>query len=195
MLDVVESPFVGEVRPRRWTRREYAQMVAAGLLREEDRVELIDGEVLVMSPVGAEHVRCTILVVEALRRAFGDRFTIGCQFPLAVGPRDEPQPDVYVVPGRPRELARKRKDHPTSARLVVEVADSSLPFDRTVKSRIYARARVPDYWIVDLTSRRLEVRRGPGRDGYRSTTILSADAVVRPLGRPRSKIRVADLLP
>ncbi|MBI5482735.1 MAG: Uma2 family endonuclease [Deltaproteobacteria bacterium] len=180
-----------EPRRRRFTRAEYERMVDADVLGPDDRVELIEGEILVMSPEQSRHAAAIDVAAEALRHAFGPRATVRVQHPLALGPESEPEPDLAVVSGSPRDYA---DSHPTTALLVVEVADTSLATDRTTKALLYARAGIADYWIVNLPGRGLEVHRQPGPDGYGAVERLSPAGHVTPLGAPGATILVADLL-
>lgn len=123
---------------------------------------------------------------------FASGHTSRVQHPLAVDPDAEPEPDVAAVRGGPRDHLA---DHPREALLIVEVAESSLAFDQAEKARLYARAGVGDYWIVNLIDRRVEVHRNPGADGYRSVSVLTAADEVSPLAAPSSRIPVASLLP
>jgi Uma2 family endonuclease len=118
---------------------------------------------------------------------------------LDLGNRQQPIPDVAVVPGSPRDHAR---DHPTSALLVVEVSDTTIRYDRGFKAHLYARAGISDYWIVNLGDRQLEIHRNPGPDPdrasrfcYAEVTVIPADGQASPLARPEALIAVADLLP
>jgi Uma2 family endonuclease len=130
--------------------------------------------------------------------ALGRSWRIRVQLPLALGPDSEPEPDVSVVRGTPRDAP---SGHPTTAALVVEVADSSLRLDRGPKARVYARAGIADYWIVNLIDRVLEVHREPsgprpgGQSAYAAVHTLDADAIIAPLAAPPARIAVADLLP
>lgn len=183
---IVEAPV------RRWTRDEYYRMAEAGILRPEDRVELIDGEILTMAPQKSPHATAMQLAQEALREAFGAGFVVRPQLPLVLDELNEPEPDLAVVRGEPRDY---RDAHPTTALLVVEVAESSLGFDRGVKSRLYAHAGIPEYWIVDLAGGALEVLRSPAGGEYRERRVLHHGASIAPLARPDTPIAVADLLP
>ncbi len=187
------------VQARRWTRAEYERMVAAGILTPDDRVELIDGEIVTRTPQGSAHATSVSLVQEALRSAFGTGAHVRTQLPLAIGPTSEPEPDAAVVVGPPRAY---REAHPQSALLVIEVADATLDYDRETKGSLYARAGLPDYWIVNLQDRVVEVHRDPVSDpqapfGWRYATrerFGPADAIA-PLARPDAPVEVADLLP
>ena len=167
-------------------------MAETGILRSDDRVELIDGEVLTMAPQKSPHATAVRLAEEALRAAFGVGFEVRPQLPLTLGEASEPEPDLAVVPGTPRDY---RESHPTTALLVVEVAETSLAFDRSVKQALYARSGIPEYWIVDLEDRALEIYRSPHGSDYRERRTLSEADSVAPVARPEAAIAVADLLP
>src|SRR5262249_50725819 len=143
---------------RRWTRKEYDRLIEQGFLHEDEPVELVDGQLMVSEPQGSQHAAGVSLVARALGRAIGLGWYVMVQLPLALDPDSEPEPDVAVVQGEPRDY---RDEHPSRPVLVVEVADSSLSFDRQNKGSLYARAGVPDYWIVNLIDRVLEVHRAP----------------------------------
>jgi Uma2 family endonuclease len=178
-------------RLRRWTRVEYERIVDAGVLTSEDHVELIDGEILMMGPEKSRHTAAIDLAADALRRAFGPGYTVRIQHPLAIGPRSEPEPDLAIVPGSPRDYADA---HPSTALLVVEVADASLAHDRTVKAASYAVAGIRELWIVNVPEGCLEVHRDPEPQGYRSIERLSPGDRVTPLAAPGACILVADLV-
>jgi Uma2 family endonuclease len=181
---------IGEAR--NFSRREFDNMIRAGILGEDERLELIGGRIVAMSPEGPVHAGAIDLCAEALRRAFGAGHTVRVQHPLAIEPDDEPEPDVAVVRGGPREHLA---DHPREAVLVVEVADSSLEYDRGEKARLYARAGFPEYWIVNLIDRSVEIHREPAPGGYRSIVALTDDGEIAPLAAPDARIAVAALLP
>ncbi|MCE2515722.1 MAG: Uma2 family endonuclease [Acidobacteria bacterium] len=180
------------VSRRGWSRAEYEHATAAGVFGTEPRIELIDGEVVEMTPQGSRHFTGVRLVEHALRRAFGAGFDVRSQGPLAIADDSEPEPDVAVVEGGIRDY---RDAHPTTAVLVVEVSDDSLRRDRTVKQRLYARRSIPEYWILALPDARLEVHRDPAADGYRAVTLHRGGSTVAPLARPEAVIAVAELLP
>ena len=187
------------VQARRWTRQEYDRMIEAGVLTPEDRVELIDGEILAMTPQGSPHATGVSLVHEALRAAIGSHVYIRVQLPLALGSDSEPEPDVAVVAGSVRDY---REAHPQSALLVVEVADTTLAYDRDRKGSLYARAGVPEYWIVNLVEARIERHRDPmvmpqARFGWHYKTVdhFGPGDSITPLSLPSRSIAVADLLP
>src|SRR5215470_15782347 len=147
-----------ELELKRWTRVEYERLVEHGIFTAEDRIELIDGLLIVAEPQSSDHYTAIGLVARALARAFGEGWTIRSQGPLALDATSEPEPDVAVVRGDLRDYARA---HPADPVLVVEVSVSSLTLDRRYKSSLYARAGRPEYWIVNLIDGVLEVRREP----------------------------------
>jgi Uma2 family endonuclease len=186
-------------RLRRWTRHEYERLIDHGFLDEDDPIELLDGLLLVKEPQHSRHRTAVLLVARALERAFGEGWFIQTQSPIIVDDRSEPEPDVCAVRGSPRDYVDA---HPTRPALVVEVALSGLRLARGRKAAAYARARIADYWIVNLIDRVLEVHREPSRSGparrqwtYTAFETLGADATITPLAAPAARIRVADLLP
>ena len=176
----------------RLSRTEYDRAVEAGVFEPDARLELVDGDLLAMTPQGSRHATGVDLVADSLRHAFGAGFHVRMQLPLAIDDYSEPEPDVAVVTGGIRDY---REAHPSTALLVVEVADDSLRRDRTVKQRLYARCGIPEYWLLALPDARLEVYRDPTADGYRTVTIHRAGDTVSPLARPEARIPVDDLLP
>jgi Uma2 family endonuclease len=185
------------VQTRRFTRAEYDQLIAQGFFDEDEPIELLDGQLVVKEPQGSAHVRMVSHVRRVLQRAFGERYDVLVQSPIAMDDASEPEPDLAVVRERPKDHLRSL---PSSPVLVVEVADSSLRRDRNAKSLLYARNGVADYWIVNLVDRALEVHRDPvrssrGRWKYRSVRILGPRSAISPLAARHARIRVADLLP
>ena len=150
-------------------------------------------------PQHSPHRTAVLLVARALERAFGEEWFVQTQSPIILDDRSEPEPDVCVVRGSPRDYVDAHPRHPA---LIVEVAQSGLRIARERKARGYARARITDYWIVNLVDRVLEVHREPARPGparrrwgYAAVDTLGPDATVTPLAAPSTSIRVADLLP
>ncbi|MBI3979030.1 MAG: Uma2 family endonuclease [Chloroflexi bacterium] len=184
---------------RRWTRAEYQRMAEVGIFRPDQRVELIEGEIVVVPPPTSHRAVCISLIGDALRDTVKPDCDVRLRLPLALGEHSEPEPDVAVVPGAPRDYLGT---HPTSALLVVEIADTSLAFDRDVKGGVYARAGIPDYWVVNLVHRQLEIHRepgplpaAPGGFGYRTRTIFLPGETISPLARPDARLDMADLFP
>ena len=187
------------IRTRRWTRAEYDQLIADGRFRPDERLELLGGQLVVREPQGSRHSAAIELALEALQRAFGSPWRVRVQLPVALDPESEPEPDLCVVAGDPRSRASAHPEHPV---LIVEVADSSLAFDRAHKESLYARAGVADYWIVNVVDRQLEVHRRPMADAsapfgwrYAERSKRGAADLVSPLAVPTARILVSDLLP
>ena len=179
------------VRAKRWNRQEYENLVAAGVFAPDTHVQLIDGEIVEMTPQSRAHAVATRAVEEGLRFAFPAGYDIQVQMPLALGQAAEPEPDVAVVPGSFRDY---QEAHPDHAVLIVDVADTSLEFDRTRKMELYARSRIPEYWIVNLVDRRLEVFRNPQVSNYDIQLLLNAEDSVSPIMAPQTRLHVASLL-
>ena len=187
------------VRTRRWTRKEYDRLIEIGFFDEDEPVELVGGQLIVAEPKGTGHSVAIELAAEALRRAFGAGWTVRVQDPIAPDDESEPEPDLAVVPGSPREYLAT---HPSRPALVLEVSDSSLAFDRRDKGSLYARAQILDYWIVNLVDRVLEVYRDPVLSAdalygwsYARVLRLGPEATISPLAAPAASISVTDLLP
>jgi Uma2 family endonuclease len=183
---------------RRFTLEEYHWLVQQGFFRE-DRVELIDGEIVHMAPTGPEHSISTDRIARYLVMLLsGKPYYVRIQNPLTIG-EHEPVPDVAVVPGSPEDY---RQAHPSSALLVIEVADTSLEYDRTVKASLYTSAGIPEYWVVNLVERRLEVYREPTSPApeapfnalYRSLRIYHLEETVSPLFAPEVSVKVGELI-
>ena len=186
------------VQRRKFSKDEYYRMAEMGFFNGQ-RVELIDGEVILMSPQEAGHATAVELVARILEKAFGEGYHVRDQKPLDLGEGHEPEPDAAVVIGSPRDYAQA---HPKTAVLVVEVALSSVDYDRVVKGSLYAKSGIPEYWLLNLRERRLEVFREPVPMpeqifgfGYKSMRIYLPDETVSPLAKPDAKIKVADMLP
>jgi Uma2 family endonuclease len=182
---------VANIEAHRWTRKEYERMAAKGFFAPEARVELIDGVVYDMAPQNSPHSSALHLGLRALQQAFPDHY-VRIQSPLALGEVSAPEPDLAVVPGTIEDYY---DSHPTTAVLVIEVADESLSHDRKRKAPLYARHEIPEFWLVNLKTRSLEVFRAPVEGDYQNRTVLRAGDSVSPLVRPEVSILVAELFP
>lgn len=182
---------------RRWKRAEYERLVDLGVFDREP-VELIGGQLLVAEPQNTYHAVAIAKLDDALRVALPRGWIVRAQLPIALDDESMPEPDLAVVRGTHDDYLGS---HPRQPALVVEVADSSLHFDRRDKASLYARGAVPDYWIVDLVHRVIEVCRDPQPDAsapygwqYRSVETFAAPASVTLLALPSMQIAVADVL-
>jgi Uma2 family endonuclease len=187
------------VQTRKWMRLEYDRLMEAEILGPEDRIELLGGEMICKEPQYSPHATGISLVQRVLTAAFGPGWYVRPQMPVALDDESEPEPDVCVVPGNPRDY---RDAHPERPVLIVEVALSRLRFDREHKGSLYARAGIADYWIVNIPDRRLEVYREPMTDaaarfGWRHgrAVSLGADERASPLALPDTSVSVSELLP
>src|SRR5207247_1328792 len=181
-----------DLQLKRWKRIEYEQLVDKGVFMPGDRIELIDGLLVVAEPQSSSHYIAIRLVERALARAFGEGWDVRTQAPIALDDTSEPEPDVAVLRG---ELRDYLDAHPADPVLVVEVSLTSLEFDRVHRSSLYARAGRPEYWIVDLVDRALEVRRAPAPSpsapygwDYGSVEVLRPGDSARPLAAPAAQI-------
>jgi Uma2 family endonuclease len=180
-----------QVRPRPllWTCAEFHRFGDMGMF-EGRRAMLIDGVILEEGPMNPPHALTLELVGEVLRTAFGSGWRFRGQLPLVLGQDIDPMPDFAVMAG----TVRGNAGHPTTADLVVEVADSSLDFDTNEKRLLYARASIREYWVVDINGRRLLVYRDPRAGDYATQQALGPADAVSPLAAPTASVRVADLL-
>ena len=183
---------------KRWGRVEYERLVDLGVF-EDEPLELIGGQLMVAEPKGSPHAAGVEMAGEALRAALPPGWIVRMQNPLALDDESVPEPDAAVVRGRHADY---RDAHPARAALIVEVAESSLAFDRTQKGSLYARAGIADYWMVNLEDRVVEVYRDPGPDlaapfgwRYTSVTRVRPPDSVTPLSVPVAPVPVAALLP
>ncbi len=177
-------------RPFRWTREKYHQLGKLNIFLNQ-RVELIEGEIVEMSPIGYLHIKGVALSVEAAEMAFGTGYFVLSQSPVVLNDFSEPEPDVAVYTGTVRDLS----DTPTNPVLIIEVSDTTLSFDRSTKARAYARAGIADYWILNVQENVLEVYRNPLNGRYAPRTVYQRGQSVAPLAVPQSPISVDDLLP
>ncbi|MBI4279266.1 MAG: Uma2 family endonuclease [Armatimonadetes bacterium] len=169
----------------RFTVDEYHRMADAGILTEDDRVELIQGEIVEMVPIGSRHAACVNRLAQSLAREAAGDTIVSVQNPVRLGEDSEPQPDVALLRPRPDFYAGGLPG-PTDVLLVVEVAETSADSDREIKIPLYARAGVPEVWLVDLRAATVEVYRNPSPQGYRA-------AVRHRRGEPLSVEALPDL--
>jgi len=180
--------------PRRFTVEEYYKMAEAGVLGQDERVELIEGEIIVMSPQGPRHASSSSLATKWFVLHCSDRCTVRIQLPIHLDNSSEPEPDVVLAVLDEDDYG----DHhpaPKEILMVMEVSDSTLEFDRVRKSRTYAKAGIGQYCLLNVQSRELEDYRHPSEDGYRSKQTYSVDESFKLAAFPSISVNVADLLP
>ncbi|MGI8554672.1 MAG: Uma2 family endonuclease [Dehalococcoidia bacterium] len=185
----------GEVllNQRRFTVDEYYRMAEVGILHEDDRVELIDGEILLMCPIGLKHANCVAFLVERFITLLGGRAIIWPQNPLRLNSGSEPEPDIVLL-RPPRQRYAKAHPGPADVLLLIEVADTSFAYDRDVKLPRYAAAGIPEAWIVDLPRRRVLVYREPKDGRYQDAEIVGRTGTLTPQAFPELSLSVAELL-
>jgi Uma2 family endonuclease len=184
------------VQPRRWSRSEYYRLADDGYFRAGEKLELLDGEIVTMTPQRSRHAAVVDAAQAVLQAAAGAECRVRAQLPLALGEFSEPEPDLAIVKGGPWDYV---DEHPHTALLVVEVADSTLGKDRLRKAPLYAQFGIAEYWIINLNDGLLEVYREPtvehGTWAYRQVSQARRGDHVTPLAFPFSVVAVADLLP
>src|SRR5688572_12317195 len=192
----VESvPQLEQAPVERWrfTVDDFMLMGEVGIFKEGDRVELIDGEVIRMNPIGPGHSSRVMRLTRTFGRALGDRALLSILNPMQARPRHQPQPDVMLLRPRADDYS---ESHPTAADvlLMIEVAETSLSYDRTTKSAIYAQAGIPEYWIFNLLDATLIVLRDPVDGEYRTVEVLGREDTIQPLAFPDVTISVGEIL-
>jgi Uma2 family endonuclease len=180
---------------RRFTVDEYHRMIDAGILGANDRVELVSGWIVEMSPIGPPHMTSVGLILAALQECMPTGWTVRVQGPITLR-TGEPQPDLVVARGNLRDYSDR---HPGCADigLLIEVADASLQFDRTQKRQEYANANISEYWIVNLVNRCVEVYRSPSSGDYSDREVIGAAGAVQLnlAGQYVGKFPLTDFLP
>jgi len=182
------------LRPYRFTYEEALRMAEAGMLKEHDNVELIDGQLIPMSPVGDRHISCvdelTHLLIERLAASGRDMMRVSVQSPLRIDAHNAPEPDLVV------KTKRGGAATPATTLLVVEVSDTTLAYDRDTKLPLYAEAGIPEVWIVNLDARQVEVYHDPKGPTYKLRQLLDANDMLSIKALSDTEpIAVSDILP
>ncbi len=181
------------VTRRPLTVAEYHRMGEVGILTEDDRVELIEGELVAMPPVGSNHSGTVNVLTHRLVQVVGERGVVAVQNPVQLDDLSEPEPDFAVL--KPRsDYYRRATPRPDDVLLIIEVADTSLAYDRAVKRSLYALHKIPEFWIVNLTAAEVEVCRKPTGDHYASVSRVGHDGILELELLPGAAIPVAALL-
>jgi Uma2 family endonuclease len=185
---LVEAGFFEDEPTRPLKRVEYEWLVSEGAF-DDERIELLDGVIVEMSPQDPRHSSTVARLAEVLIRAVSAEMQVRSQLPFGASDESLPEPDIAVVPRRDYDQA-----HPRQAYLIVEVANSSVRKDRSIKGGVYARAGVPEYWVVDVVERRVELRSRPKDGSYASATLAQPGDVVRVASLGGLAIAVDDFL-
>jgi Uma2 family endonuclease len=181
------------VTRRPLTVQEYHRMGEVGILSEDDRVELIEGQLIAMTPIGSDHHGTVIALTRLLVDAIGDRGMVSVQGPIRLDEVSEPEPDFAVLIPR-NDSYRERTARPEEVLLIVEIAHSSLRYDRNIKIPLYARHNIPEVWIVDLVGNCVEVYREPEGDTYTQVMRIGPDGVLQLLVLPGAEISTKAVL-
>ena len=179
-----------------FTRDDYYTMGKAGVFTDK-RVELIEGEIIEMAPIGPPHAAITHPLAVLLEAAFGPDFTLRTQVPITLGDAtnpSEPEPDIVVATGSWRDYLTRHPNQ-NDIQLIVEISDSTLAYDRTIKARLYSDAQIPEYWIVNLVDAHIEVHRQPTESGYAEVVVYRAGDSVEPLLATGRSFTVDEVLP
>lgn len=179
---------------RLWTVEEYHRMIEAGILTLDDRVELLQGQIVRMSPQLPPHASTTQRTVRYLDQLLAERAYLRMQLPVTLKPNSEPEPDIAIVRFDAKEYSDR---HPTPNDIfwMIEVADTSLKDDRTVKAPLYAKAGIAEYWILNVTTREVHVFREPGEDGYAQESVLDETNTLTAIAFPEIAIAFNQLFP
>lgn len=161
------------------TVEEWDRLIALGFFEPEARIELIEGEMIDMPPIGDDHIYCVNALNQLLMRSVGDAAIVQVQSPIRLSRLSDPEPDVALL-RPPLTRYRSRRATPEDILLVIEVSDTSLGYDQGRKGPLYALAGIPEYWIVDLNTQQVLVARDPGPDGYRSIASVGAGEMLTP---------------
>jgi Uma2 family endonuclease len=183
----------GQVAPRLFTTDEYHRMAGAGILTRDDRVELIEGEIVRMSPIGGPHQACVDRLNSLLVSRFGKRAIVRIQGPVILGRHSEPQPDISVL--RPRaDFYAGGHPRPPDVLFLVEVIDTSGSYDRGRKLPLYSRSRIPEVWLVDLERQVIDIYRQPALRAYRLEQRVTRGQRLRSAAFPRLTFAANDIL-
>lgn len=189
---MAKAPTIGR-ETRKFTVEEYFRMVDAGILKSKERVELIEGEILLKAPTGHRHVAGVIRYTRVLINLAANRFSVLIQAPLPLDGNSAPEPDLALLKYRDDDYTGGFPS-PEDVLLVIEVADSSLNYDREVKAHIYGRAGIPETWVLNLPGDCIERFTEPGPEGYGQHTVLRRGGKVAPVSLPDVELAVEDLL-
>jgi Uma2 family endonuclease len=182
-----------QVARHSFTVAQYERMGEAGILSENDRVELIEGEIVEMSPIGERHAACVGRLTQVLSLLFQRQAILWIQNPIRLDDYSEPQPDVSVL--KPRaDFYGQALPTPADVLLIIEVSDSTLEYDRQIKVPLYARAGVPEVWIVNLADERIETYADPAAGAYQMTAVAGRGEEVRAQGLASLRLSVAEVL-
>ncbi len=182
-----------KIARRKFTSKEYHRMAEAGVLKEDDRLELIEGDIIEMAPIGSLHAACVKRLASLISSIQSGYTLIGVQDPVQLSESCEPQPDISVLQPR-SDFYANAHPQPEDILLLIEVSDTSLSYDRDEKVPLYARANVPEVWLVDLNNASVEVYTEPETNGYRQVSVIIGDELLTPQSLPQLSVTPRDIL-
>jgi Uma2 family endonuclease len=182
-----------QLERRLFTVDEYHKMLAAGILKEDDRVELIEGEIVQMSPIGKHHAGIVNRLAAILHNLFADSAVVAVQNPIQIGDSSEPEPDIAILNFRGDYYAGKLPT-PQDIVFLIEVAETTLATDRGTKVPLYAHAGIPEVWIVNLSDELVEVYSSPSQGAYRQTGLARRRESLAVPGLPGAHLAVEEIL-
>ena len=180
------------VSRRLFTVEDYHEMAHSGILKEDDRVELLDGEIVEMSPIGSRHAACVKRLTKILERQLGDAAILSVQDPIHLGPRSEPQPDLALLKPRADFYAQAHPG-PKDVLLIIEVAETLAESDRKLKLPLYAKAGIAEVWIWDLTSKQVEAYLQPAGKKYLVVETYNEKQALAPHLLPKLKVDLKEV--
>lgn len=176
-----------------WSVEEYQKLGEVGIFHEDDRVELLNGDIVIMAPIGVRHIKAVRRLINIMVRKYGQRCLVDAQNPLMIDGRSVPQPDILLL--RATADARNSAPIPEDVLLLIEVADSSLLYDMRDKRAAYARTGIIEYWLLDLSHNQLHVFRNPEAQGYGSEQVVRVGESIAPLAFPEAPVTLDEILP
>lgn len=178
---------------RRLSVQDYHRMAQSGILKPDERIELLEGQIIQMAAKGTAHRAAVTRIQRLFEKRLGDRVLICLQDPVRLDDYSEPEPDVAILVPDPLDY---EEHHPTPAEvyLLIEVSDTTLKFDRETKAPAYGRSGIAEYWVLDVVARKLHVYRSPSKNGYQSETILSEELTIAPLAFPECVVTAREML-
>ncbi len=188
----VEARLEPAVVRRKITVKEYDQMYEAGIFQPDERLELINGEIIKMPPMNAPHIAYVAILTELLVKKLAQRAIIFTQLPIVLNDDSEPEPDISVLKWK-KDRYFSAKPTACEVYLLIEVASTSLMYDREVKLPLYARARIPEVWILKVQDQQLEVYRHPKENTYTEQRLLQPSDKIAPLAFPDIELTLSDI--
>jgi Uma2 family endonuclease len=182
-----------QILRRLFSVEDYYLMAKAGILKEDDRVELIEGEIVEMAPIGSRHAACLDRMTRLFSERVGRQAIVRVQSPVRLGEHSEPQPDIALL--RPRDdFYATAHPGPADVLLLIEVADTSIEYDREVKVSLYAQAGIGEVWLVDLVGESIEVYQSPGSAGYQEIRVVRHEERLAPKALPELELSASGIL-